>query len=163
MIGISGKRPALPLVMGMAALLALAGCQSQTTSSGQMTAGTSTAASERLPLENAYWVFAEAAGQPVTMPAGASQEPSLRFDAQRMQLSGTGGCNRLFGPYTQKGQALQLQVATTRMYCQGADDTERRILQALNQTRQFQTDSQQLTLMDAQGKVVARLRAVWLK
>jgi len=78
--------------------------------------------------------------------------PKLSFDAQKMQVSGNGGCNSLSGPFTSEKDKLSFgQLATTRMACPG-DNIEPRFLDALSKTSKFSIYEGKLVLNDSDGK-----------
>ena len=96
-----------------------------------------------------------AAGQGLS-PRGAhlTLGPGDRVEAH-------GGCNRLRGRFTQGGEALGLQVtATTRAACpEPAQAREQALLAALAATARARIAGQTLELIDASGRVRARLEA----
>jgi len=76
-------------------------------------------------------------------------------------ISGTTGCNRFSGTYTQTGERLQISknLAVTRMYCDGLMEQERLILEALKHVRRFVVDSNALLLIGGtEDKPLMKLR-----
>ena len=85
------------------------------------------------------------------------QEPWIQFDPRTMQVSGSGGCNRIRGGYTLRDGALRLgRLAATRMACP-ALEVETAFLRALEAARRYRTFGRHLELIDASGDVVALL------
>src|SRR4029079_2397513 len=69
------------------------------------------------PLEGRYWRLAELRAHPA-LPTPGTREAGLEFSADSMRVSGSGGCNRVSGPYTRDGSRLELgQLISTRMAC----------------------------------------------
>ena len=93
--------------------------------------GASATATE--PLENTYCKLMRLGDAPVTVPP-RQREPHLILNSMAREMGGSGGCNQLSGSYEVKGDRLTLGPATT-------------------------TIDGQLELLDAGGKVVARLEA----
>jgi len=81
-------------------------------------------------------------------------EISLGFGADG-QVSGSGGCNRYFGPYESKDAALQVgPLASTRMACvapEGVMEQETLYLNALQEAATYTVDGNTLTIRDAGG------------
>ena len=104
----------------------LAGCGEQRRQLGQALKG-------RPPVEAGSlagnWVLADLNG------GGAPAGITLSFEGgdQERRVSGTGGCNRFTGRWTQDGEAVRLgPLAATRMACPPAImDVEQRLLAAL--------------------------------
>ena len=85
--------------------------------------------------------------------------PHLVLDGKG-QLSGSGGCNRLKGAYKLEGSAVRFgAVATTMMACLSGGTDERRFLVALGRVALWRTEGRGLSLLDAQGREVARFEA----
>jgi heat shock protein HslJ len=76
------------------------------------------------------------------------------------RVTGSGGCNRMFGSYTLEGTALAFGgVGATKMACAEGMDTESAFLSALERVAAWRISGQQLELTDASGVVVARFEA----
>lgn len=86
---------------------------------------------------------------------GGAHGPRLRFDAGR--VSGSGGCNRFGGRYSQEGDALSFSpLAATRMAC--APDVmqrERTFFTMLAKVRKLQLSGDALKLLDETGGTLA--------
>lgn len=91
---------------------------------------------------------------------GAAQMPQLRFGVDG-QVSGTSGCNRFFGSFTEAGGQLGFgPLATTRMACPGPlDQQEKVFFQALSNVVSFGMRGGQTVLLDAEGEVLMQLLA----
>ncbi|MDB5731217.1 MAG: protein of unknown function Meta and HslJ [Variovorax sp.] len=137
-----------------AGLLGLAGA------SLALTAGCASVSLDE-PLEGTPWRLVQLDGRPVALASIDSQaEPHLQFDAERRQISGLGGCNRLSGGYRREGHALRIgPVASTRMAC--ADTArmavETRFVAVLEATAGFDLKGEQLTLLDSRSLPLAVL------
>jgi heat shock protein HslJ len=94
-----------------------------------------------------------------SMPGGVAT-PTIRFGTDG-RLSGNAGCNRAGATYTVDGGQLTIAaLISTKRACidpQG-NALERAYLQAVEGTRSYRIDDNQLELVDAGGKVVARFR-----
>ena len=78
------------------------------------------------------------------------------FETNEQRVHGSGGCNRIAGPYRQEGDDLTIgPLAGTRMAC--ADmATEQELLAALERVRGFAITGRNLALTDADGKPLAQ-------
>ncbi len=121
-----------------------------------------TAATSRPPQE-IHWNLIELEGSPVTASTPESQ-PYIYLQAQGDKLSGSGGCNRLFGSYDLNGNSLEFHsVASTRMACPGHSmDNEARILEVLKLVTNFVITGDVLSLR-VDDHVLARFQPVKLK
>lgn len=110
-------------------------------------------------LEGTYWRLTHLGGQPVPI-APQQREPHLILDPQSRRVSGSGGCNRLFGGYELEGERLVFgQLATTRMACLDGMETEAAFLSALGTVRTWRIAGPHLDLFDDRGGLVARFEA----
>ena len=77
------------------------------------------------------------------------------------KVSGSGGCNRLFGTATIAGDALTFSgIGTTRMACAPAlMDQEQKFLGALGATRTYRFEGSFLKFYDANGAELIRFTA----
>lgn len=83
----------------------------------------------------------------------------LRFDGAR--VAGSDGCNRLMGPARIDGDRLALgPLAGTRMACAQGQAEADAFGAVLSRVQRFAVQGETLSLMDAAGVTVARLRAV---
>jgi heat shock protein HslJ len=111
-------------------------------------------------LMGTYWRAAAIDGSPVA-PQPQPREAHLVFAAQGNRVSGSTGCNRVAGTFTQTADGLRFsQMATTKMACPGPLDVqERGFLAALNATVAAHISGSTLELKDAAGKVRLRFEA----
>ncbi|HKQ57084.1 MAG TPA: YbaY family lipoprotein [Candidatus Eisenbacteria bacterium] len=89
---------------------------------------------------------------------GQQREPWIVLDPQSRRVSGSGGCNRISGSFEAGPRdALRFgRVTSTMMAC--ADmETERAFLGALADTRRYRVTGRTLELLDARGRLIARL------
>ena len=92
--------------------------------------------------------------------AEAEKAPYIGMDLQKKRLYGCAGCNRIMGSLQvdslQAGRLSFGQIGSTRMLC--ADmDTERAILEALNQVAEYEGTEKELTLTDGKGRALLTL------
>jgi heat shock protein HslJ len=87
----------------------------------------------------------------------SNQAQTLTFDGSR--ISGTAGCNRFMGSFTQDGANIALiDIASTRKAC--APDImakEQKWLAMLDKVRHAEISGNLLLLKDGGGKVIAKL------
>jgi heat shock protein HslJ len=115
------------------------------------------------PLENTYWKLVRLGDDEVAAVPNQREAHFILHRATR-HFSGAGGCNRMTGNYDVEGDRLTFdRVITTMMACAEGMESERKFLAALRQTGLAKVTQQQLELLDAEGKVIARLQAVHLK
>lgn len=106
------------------------------------------------PLAGTHWRLTE-----LPREEGFAVDPELRahlvLDAEASRVSGSSGCNRLTGTYTQDGDALTFgPLAGTRMACpEPAMDLERRFHAALEGVTGYSIDGEALTLEGPDGPV----------
>jgi putative lipoprotein len=114
-------------------------------------------------VENTYWKLTRLGGQRVGV-ARRPEEPHLVLHPDSRRLSASGGCNRFTGPYKLEGEQLRFgRIAGTLKACADAMDTEKEFLAALGQARKVRASRQQLQLLDADDKPLARFEAVYLR
>ncbi len=66
---------------------------------------------------------------------------------KKAQLSGSTGCNSITGSHTEgKHGAIKFEAATTKMYCEGAMETENYVLTALNRANRYVINGHHLLL-----------------
>lgn len=88
--------------------------------------------------------------------------PTLDFSADG-KVSGSTGCNRFAGTFTQKGSALRITLGPlTQMACasDAATQQEQHVISALGETRRAERNGTTLTLSDAGGKDLLTYTAV---
>ena len=124
------------LVMTMLASFALAACQPKTSSL----------------LENTSWILVELNGKPVLA------ETSVTLDLNGSTLTGTDGCNHMGGSYTSTGNSFSVgeDLMSTLMACEGAIMTQAgEYNEALRQASSYRLAADQLSLLDADGNILA--------
>jgi heat shock protein HslJ len=114
------------------------------------------------PLVDRYWRAVEIAGKPVAVTNNRA-EPHLVLDTHQ-HTHGSDGCNRFNGEYV-SAQGLRFgQLASTRMACiPPVDAVARDFSSALSKTANYQIAGRQMELLDAEGRVLMRLEATFLK
>ncbi|MFC3125668.1 META domain-containing protein [Pseudoroseomonas globiformis] len=140
---------AIPAV-ALAALLAA--CSAAPQSPQGATGSDRTAGAATPPVEAVDWRLADA--------GAVARLPSLRLDPVSRRASGSGGCNRLAGPYMLDGARLRIgPLASTRMACldPAASALEARFLAALDATASYRIGGGFLTLLDAAGRPLLKL------
>lgn len=91
--------------------------------------------------------------------APAPARATLRFDGTR--VAGSDGCNRLMGPARVDGDRLALgPLAGTKMACAQGQAEADAFGAALSRVQRFVVQGETLSLVDAAGVTVARLRAL---
>jgi heat shock protein HslJ len=80
----------------------------------------------------------------------------LAGDAGR-RLTGSGGCNSMFGSYALNGDALAFSdIGATKMACDRGMNVETSLFSALSRVARWRIAGQHLELTDATGTMVAR-------
>jgi heat shock protein HslJ len=111
-------------------------------------------------LAGVTWTAFEIDGRPVD--AGDSQRPpSIALAGENNRVSGSTGCNRISGTYTQQGNTLRFgMLVMTRVACvPDRSATENAFVAAMEATTSQAIENQTLVLRDAAGTVRMRLRA----
>lgn len=152
-----------PALGALCMLWALAGCAAEM----QPPAGRSEAeamAAEPAPLFNTYWKLVQMGDGPHVSAYDNQPEPHLVLESGTGRFHGAGGCNRLRGSYSLDGRWLRLSaVTTTRMACVQGRRREQSFISTLAQVSSFAVQGQKLALTDADGQVLLRFEAVYLR
>jgi copper homeostasis protein (lipoprotein) len=113
-----------------------------------------------MPLEGTWWALTRLGDAAVTAK-DPRREPGLTFDATARRVSGSGGCNRLTGPYVRSGpDGIALgQIAGTMMACVDGMETESAFLKALPRVRTWNILGGILEFYDEGKTLVARFQA----
>lgn len=112
------------------------------------------------PLENTHWKLEWIPGTKIESLT-PQKTPFIELNSQSHRMSGSGGCNRLMGPYELEGDHLRFEGATrTMMACASGMKTEGALVDALDKVREWKVQGSTLSLMDADGHVLARFVAV---
>lgn len=107
----------------------------------------------RAAASGAEWELRELAGQPAPTGAGG-RRATLRFEPDTARVGGFAGCNRYFGTYTLDGTAIRFgAIGMTRMACAEGMGLEQQLGAALEATRSYTLDANQLTLLGSNGAV----------
>ena len=117
------------------------------------------AAGPATPLTGTHWTLTQLNGEAVKAQPG--HEAWIELNADTKRLAGSGGCNRLIGPYELDGSSLHFkQVASTMMACPGESmPREQAFLKALSATTSFRIRGDALLLRGNDNTVLARLTA----
>lgn len=87
--------------------------------------------------------------------AACRHAPHLVFGTDG-RVSGADGCNRLTGPFTEKGDAITFgNLAVTSMACVKTDEIERRFQSVLKGTGHWRIEDGRLKFYGATGKPLA--------
>jgi heat shock protein HslJ len=114
-------------------------------------------------LENTFWKLTRLGDRPVIVEP-EQRSPHLLLQSRDQQVAGFGGCNRMTGSYTIDGRRIELgPMAMTQMACPTGMETEAAFVEALEAAASFRLLAHHLELLDADGKVVARLEALELR
>lgn len=113
-----------------------------------------------VPLENTHWKLEWIPGTKIEA-VSPQQTAFIELDRASHRMSGSGGCNRLMGPYDLEGDRLRFEgAARTMMACAHGMKTEGALVDALDKVREWKVNGSTLSLMDADGHVLARFVAV---
>lgn len=92
--------------------------------------------------------------------AEAEKTPYIGMDLQKNRLYGCAGCNRIMGSLQidslQAGRLSFAQIGSTRMLCANME-TERAVLEALDQVAEYKGTEEELTLTDDKGHALLTL------
>jgi len=111
-----------------------------------------------------YWKLTQLEGEPVIL-SGQQREPHMVFrDGDTASVAGYGGCNRFTGGIKRGDVTLEFGfLAATQMACADTMQREHVLLQTLGTVRRWKIIGQHLELFDEEGRLRARLEAVYLK
>ena len=144
-----------------AAISLTAACSSRPTEGSAGTPRVNSDGSLAAPaLTGTRWVLVALGATPLAAGATA-REPfiSLLGDAER-RLTGSGGCNSMFGSYALNGDAVAFSdIGATKMACDRGMNVETSLFSALSRVARWRIAGQQLELTDATGTMVARFEA----
>lgn len=112
------------------------------------------------PLAGTRWKLSQLDGSEVAA-ANPGRDPFLELDQATGRASGSGGCNRFSGSFRLDGRHLRFGrgFAATEMICADGMELERSFLDALGRVKAWKARGNELELLDASGKVVARFLA----
>ena len=107
----------------------------------------------RAATAGAEWELRDLAGQPAPTGAGGHRA-TLRFEPETARVAGFAGCNRYFGTYTLEGTKLQFgPIGMTRMACAEGMGLEQQLAAALEATRSYTLNGNEITLVGTSGPV----------
>jgi heat shock protein HslJ len=108
--------------------------------------------------EGKKWVLIELNGNPVQV-SGTDKDAHIQFDSDSKQISGNGGCNRIFGPYEiEKNEQLRFgNFGSTMMACPDSR-FENAFLEAIRSVRSYAYEEGKLILKNDAGTEIIRLQ-----
>ncbi|MCB0725614.1 MAG: META domain-containing protein [Ignavibacteriae bacterium] len=113
-----------------------------------------------LSLQGNLWNLSELNGKEY-FPDDRYDPAYIEFGQDGM-ISGTGGCNEIFGSYETSGRNITIKSAITAKYCDGIMDTELDLDAALRSADRYKTTKDELYLYK-DGKVIAKFFALIIK
>ena len=114
------------------------------------------------PLENTTWVMTYLGDVPVRKTDWLLMKPILIFSPGVRRMSGSGGCNKVTGDYKLSGDQLTFgeTMVITAIHCSSRlVEMEDSFLEALQHVKHWKIEEQQLILVDAEAKQLARFEA----
>jgi len=115
--------------------------------------------SARPALENMRWKLEQLNRQAVEA-IEKQREPHIILQSASRRVTGSGSCNQLLLGYALKSSTLRFtEGVVTARTCDTGMQQERAFLAALAAVTNFKMDARTLHLLDAQGRVIAQLRA----
>ncbi|WP_268033445.1 META domain-containing protein [Algoriphagus sp. PAP.12] len=108
--------------------------------------------------EGKQWTLVEISGIPV-QTSGSEKDAHLVFDSRDKEVTGSGGCNRIFGPYEiDKKNVLRFgEMGATRMACQDSP-FENKFLETLKSVRYYEYSEGELLLKNGDKKVILKFQ-----
>lgn len=112
------------------------------------------------PLQDSYWRLVQLNGEQV-ISAKLPNEPHLLLSSAGRRASGSTGCNRILAGYALVGSGIHFTgLGSSRMACpDGGAAIEQTFLDALLKTKRWKLEANQLSLLDAQRKLLMVFRA----
>jgi uncharacterized lipoprotein YbaY/heat shock protein HslJ len=116
----------------------------------------------RAGIEDSRWRLVRIGRSPVSL-SGRQREPWIELDSNSKRLTGSGGCNRVSGPYRLGRSTLHFgPLISTKMACPGTE-TEAAFFRALGATRSYRIRGRALELLDDQGRMLLLLEEANLR
>jgi putative lipoprotein len=111
-------------------------------------------------VENIRWEMIELNGEAVTAPSGRPL-PWLQLVSEGERVSGFNGCNRFFGAYKRKGNALIFMqpMGSTRMACPPDVTIDRAFMKTLESVATCKIMDDILEIYNGEGDLLARLKS----
>jgi putative lipoprotein len=114
-------------------------------------------------LTNTYWKLTELNGEPAILGAG-KRELHMILVSEGRRVKGFSGCNRFTGSFiAREGQINFSQMVSTMKACLEGMEQEQSFLKALKESPRFNIEGDNLLLQGADGQVLLRFEAVYLK
>lgn len=113
-----------------------------------------------LSLQGNLWNLSELNGKEY-FPDDRYDPAYIEFGTDGM-MSGTGGCNEIFGPYEISGNSISIKSSLTARYCDDVIDLELDLDAALRSADRYKTTKDELFLYK-DGKVIAKFFALIIK
>ena len=139
------------LFCGIAALVALTtatGCSLMRPPAAVATAASTT-------LLNTRWRLTQLGDEVVTNTAG-EREIHITMHSGNTNVTGSGGCNRMFGRYALEKQKLKFDgLGGTKMFCDGRMELEQKFNNALMSAMRWRITGNTLELFDDRNAAVA--------
>jgi heat shock protein HslJ len=122
-----------------------------------MACSSSKPATNSMPLTQTQWVLVEVQGH-LVKSSGIDRDASIQFTEADHKITGSTGCNRMFGTYElpETGKIKFGGIGSTKMACP-AMSTESAFVKALEQTNAYTISGNELQLKNDQT-LVARLQ-----
>lgn len=113
-----------------------------------------------VPLEKTYWRLLEVESAPSALSMD-QRAPHIVFDPGKKRVTGYSGVNNFFGGYSKSDHELRMPrlAATRRAGPPELMDLESAFFRALTATRSYRISDDELELLDAGGRTIARFRA----
>ena len=159
------RRNVSPVLLAVSA--ALIACSRQPGTEAGTTRADTTASPKIVPdspvasadIRATDWRLVALGEKPVSTPDSA-RAPRVLLQRDSKQVTGSGGCNRLFGVYELNGEALRFSgVGSTKMACKDGMDTEAAFLRDLLRVARWRIAGNRLELSDSAGVVLAKFEA----
>lgn len=134
-------------------LAATEGLEVITTFTGRVTDPAAAPAVDPTPILDVSWTAEEIGG------IAATPEITTLTISSDLRAGGRGGCNSYFSQAKIAGESLSFSAAAaTRMACDDLQMAQEAVFfEALTSTRFWRLDGERLLLLDAEGRIVARL------
>ncbi|NSL53903.1 YbaY family lipoprotein [Uliginosibacterium aquaticum] len=115
-------------------------------------------------LVNTYWKLLSLNGEAVVSREGTREVYFVLNDKTEPGVSGFAGCNRFMGAYSLEDRQLKFsKVAATMMACVADGGPEQAFLAALGKVSSWRVSGQKLSLLDADGKLLAEFEARYMQ
>ncbi len=108
--------------------------------------------------EGKQWTLVELRGVPV-QTSGTGDDANIRFETRTKSISGTGGCNRIYGDYViEKKNVLRFgEIISTERACQNSP-FENTFLETLKSVRYYEQTAGELLLKNGERRVILKFQ-----